>query len=298
MKQFILLIFCTVAVILSAQKKPVTIKDFNKWNSYSNIILHPNAEFLSYEIKPGKGNKTLIINWFRKEKSDTIFRGEELQYNKDATLVAFKLVPSLKQQRQTKKENTPKNKAPKDTLCILSAHIDTLIKFPKVKHYSIPNEGGSWIAFTSEEKFEAPVDTCCTDSLKTNSKKSTIKGGDNMVILNGSTLDTLIVRHVTSFKWSENGVGLLFTTEKKDSVTHAGIHYFNTLEQSITEISNIEGEIKKFTINKEGDQVAWLCSNDTLKEKTCELRISDAKNFSKHIIIDTNTVEIPKGWAP
>ncbi|MFB6317021.1 alpha/beta hydrolase family protein [Saccharicrinis sp. FJH54] len=297
MKKLFLFIFALIPFIIFAQKRPVEISDFNDWNSITEVKLSQTGNKISYKLKPGKGDAQTIVYDIEKSENDTFLLSSGLRFSHSADLIAFKIEPSLQTQRDAKKEDLPKNKQPKDSLGIFLYAKDTLIKFPRVKLFDIPEDNGTWVAFTTEEKYLPPKDTTQADSVKIKKNKLS-KGGDNMVIFNGSTLDTILIRNVTGFKWSKNGNILTYAVKKEDSVTMSYVNYFNTGTMEQNNIYTVEGEVSKLTTDDEGTQLAWLSSTDTLKTKIWQLDMFNLKSNRLIPVADTLTKSFPEDWAP
>lgn len=270
MKLFIFIFSLLFSSSLFAQKRPVTISDFNNWNTIRNTTLTNNGKKLSYKLEPGKGNPQIVIYDIETAKNDTLQNADGLKINEEATIAAYKILPSLHQRRDAKKRELPKKKQPKDSLGIVLFNKNTVVKFPKLKTFKIPEDKGSWVAFTTEEKYLPPEDTTTTDSTRS-SRSKLPKGGENLVIYNGLTTDTILLRNVTEFQWSKNGRILAYVVQKEDSVTLSDVRVFETETQKSRLVHNLEGYIKKLSIDDVGDQLAWLISEDTTKVKTWTL---------------------------
>ncbi|MFC0876597.1 alpha/beta hydrolase family protein [Saccharicrinis sp. FJH2] len=297
MKKHFILFFLLISTFSFSQKRPVQISDFNNWNSITEIKLSNSGNKIAYRLKPGKGDSRTIVYDVNKDKPDTFHLSTGLKFSGDANLAAFKIEPSLQQEREAKKMEKPKAKQPKDSLGIYLFAKDSMVKFPKLKNFDIPEKNGNWVAFTTEEKYLPPEDTTIADSLKTKKPKLP-KGGNNLVIFNGSTLDTILIRNVTDFHWSKAGNILAYAVEKEDSVTTSSVHYFDPKTRQKHTVNTITGKVTKLTTDDDGEQMAWLSSTDTLKIKTWQLEFYSIKDNKVSIIADTLSKALPTGWAP
>ena len=297
MKKLFLFFLSFIPLLNFAQKRPVQISDFNNWNNITEIKLSKNGNKIAYRLKPGKGNSSTIVYDVNSAKSDTFFLSTGLKFSANANLVAFKIEPAMKEKREEKKAERPKDKQAKDSLGIYICEKDTTVKFPKLKKFDIPEENGNWVAFTTDEKYLPSKDTTASDSANTKKPKQP-KGGNNLVIFNGSTLDTILIRNVTDFRWSKNGNILAYTTQKEDSVNISSVNYFDSRTCGKHNLYAIKGALNKLTTDDKGEQIAWLSSTDTLKNKTWNLEMLNLKDKKVRLIADTLSEELPSGWAP
>jgi dipeptidyl aminopeptidase/acylaminoacyl peptidase len=166
-------------------------------------------------------------------------------------------------------------------------------KFPKLKSFKIPKENARWIAFTVEPE-PAPKDTTENNSKKKKEKQE----GDDLVLFEVETGDTLMFRNVSDWTYAQKGESVFFSHEMKDSAsTVSSLYVFKTSNGDVSEIFSDEGWMKKLTSDEAGNQFAFLFSQDTIKEKTYSLFLGNL-NETPGKIVDGYTSGIPVGWTP
>lgn len=297
MKQIIFSILLAAGFAAQAQKKPVQISDFSNWQSIRNISLADNGKILAYKLQSGKGDPKYILHHIEENFNDTLYLADELKINNETSIAAYKIVPTLKQQRLEKKEDLPKDKYVKDSIGILLLKDDTLLTFPKLKNFKLPEDKGAWVAFITDEKYLPPEDTCRVDSLKKERPKLP-KGGNNMVIVNGTSADTTLVRNVTEYNWDKSGSVLAYATKIEDSLTVSKVYTLNTENNTSKLLFELRGEIKKLVLDDNGSQLAWLSSKDTLDVKTWRLFYYDLAKKEIRIVADSGSTALPENWLP
>ena len=80
-----------LTVSLTAQKKSITIADFDTWKQIDNREISENGNYLVYEYNPGMGDGTLVITNLKTGKTDSIPRGYNATINGNSNFVAFKI---------------------------------------------------------------------------------------------------------------------------------------------------------------------------------------------------------------
>lgn len=288
---------------LSAQKKNLKIDDFNHWYHISASKLSDDGKCLVYERAPGHGDGELIIHNLVTEKKDTLNRAFGAIISEHNKVIAFKIKPQLNAIRSAKLKKASKNKVPKDSLGVWRDGIDSVVKFPKVLAFSLPEEGPGYVAFTSDEKFKnfkdtAKIsDTLLVDSLKTKTTKP-MKGGKTLVVFYPENGDTVHVEHVNEFKWSKSGDCLWVLQSMKDSVNKIRISSFDPLTKTSHVYFEKEGDAKKLTLDKEGRRLVFFFSTDTVKEKIYSLYGLDQPKAEVSLWADTLSNGMRQGFMP
>src|SRR5690606_1897627 len=94
MKQVVTVLFCAVFIGHSfAQKKEVDHTVYDEWKSLSHSLISNDGLFVSYQIKPHKGDGFLYIYKLEKDKLDSIPRGERAVFAGDNSFLSFIITP-------------------------------------------------------------------------------------------------------------------------------------------------------------------------------------------------------------
>lgn len=287
----------TIAVIISlsinaqSQKKVLDHTVYDDWNKLSKPQLSEKGNFISYEIIPGKGDGKLILNDNNSQAKDTFPRGYKAVISANETLFAYHIKPTYDTLRKCKLEGFKKEKFPKDSLGIYSITGDSISYFPNLISFKLPEKNTDWIAFLNETKIQR--DTSNTDSIKSKKKKKKTQ------ILNLFSFEEnhhFKFKNVEEYTFSEDGFSVAFIINKNDSIDSTYVHHFDLSKQIDQVLFKSKGQAKKITINKTGDQIAFLHSTDTINEKAFQLNLWNSKSGNR-IILDTNDVVLPKTYS-
>lgn len=282
-------------------KSALSVNDFASWNVIQRARVSNDGRHFMYELNPGHGDGELIVRDVETAHADTLSRGYSARIAGNSALVAFKIKPQLAVRRKAELEKMKGEKSPKDSLGILVFGADSVVKYPKVKSFKMASEGGGWLAFLSEEKFEIAADTSTvegTDESEASKKeKKQVKGGKNLVIVNPATMDTMIIRHVTDYNWSKNGKLLVMLTEEKDSTTFSSVKTFTPESGAFKEMFRNEGVLKNLAVDEQGEQVAFLFSGDTTETKSYQLIYGNEANREIKYLTDSVISGLPSGWC-
>lgn len=295
MRRIALLALCFVTTGILAQypaKKSLTIDDFSRWNTLANPIISNDGTRIAYEQNPQKGDGMLIVK-SGKSGFDTIPRGNKAVFGPENDFIVFAIKQPEDSIRKAKLDKVKKEDMPKDSLGIWIFNKNDVKKFPKLKSFKIPEENARWVAL-SLEPVSAPK-----DSTENNSKKKKEKQeGDDLVLFQVETGDTLMFRNIIDWTYAKKGESIFFSREAKDSTgTTSSLYVFDTSKGRVSEIYSEKGWMKKLTSDEAGSQVAFLFSQDTIKEKVYSLFLGHL-NEEPEKIVDAYTRGIPVGWTP
>ena len=282
---------------LSAQsqtKKALSISDFNEWNTIVGPQISNNGKYIAFELNPQKGDGNLVIIY--NNDSDTIPRGNKVKIGSENDFAVFTIKQPEAKIRKAKKDKLEKNKMPKDSLGIFIFKEKQLKKFPRVKSFKIAEENAEWVTFLMEGE-EEKKDSTETGKEKTGKKKSK-QPGDDLVLFEIKSTDTLHFSNVTEYVVSKKYDAIYFVQQTKDSLdTHSSLKYFDTDSKIIKEIYKSEGWLKKIATSEDGSNYAFLASKDTTEEKVYAL-YSGSVGSNCELIVDSRTNGIPVSWSP
>jgi dipeptidyl aminopeptidase/acylaminoacyl peptidase len=155
-KFFPLLAALLLSLSLTAQKKALDHSVYDGWQSLGERAISSNGKFVAYTVNPQEGDGTLVIqaidNSFKKE----IPRGYNVTISEDSRYVIFKIRPFFKETREARIKKKRPDDMPKDTLAIIEAGKDSIVKIARVRTYKTPQKGdGRWLAYLSEKALPA-----------------------------------------------------------------------------------------------------------------------------------------------
>jgi len=295
MRSITLLFLCFVSLGAFAQKpvkKPLSIDDFGNWNTLSNPVISNDGTRVAFEQNPQKGDGMLIVK-SGKMVFDTIPRGGKAAFGPENDFIVFSIRQYEDSIRKAKLDKVKKEDMPKDSLGIWIFGRNEIKKYPKLRAFKIPEENARWIAFTVEPE-AAPEDTTGNRSKMKKEKED----NDDLILFEVKTGDTLMFRNVAGWTYAKKGKSVFYSREMKDSTgTVSSLFAFDTSTGQSSEIYSDPGWLKKLTSDEAGNQVAFLFSQDTIKEKVYSLFLGDW-NETPEKIVDSYTSGIPVGWTP
>lgn len=314
MKKFLLIIsivlyFCFQNI--AQNKVPINYKVYDTWKDIENAIISENGEWVSYEINPQKGDGWLFNYNIKSGKKDSIARGYAAKFSTSSDFLVYKIKAQEDTIRKAKIAKKKDDDLPKDSLGIWIFKNNKNIKFPQLKSFKIAKENSSHIAYfldknvLKKDSIISKDSTSIKDSTKLNTKpkkkkKENKKKSDTWLlnIYNPTTFKSYQYKDVSDYSVSNNGSVICFITLKKDSIADTcSVYYFNTTTEKYFLIYKNKGTAKKIFSDDSGEQISFIFSSDTAKQKSYNLYYWNKKNNQTKCIIDTMNTSIPKGWS-
>lgn len=242
---------------------------YAKWNTIDKEQLSSNGDWVSYNIVPGYGDKTLVLYNTRTQQEIRFPRGEKAKFDYSNSFLAFEIIPHLDSLQDHKRRKGKPQEAPKDSLGVYHLGNGTLEKFANLKKVAMADKMGGVIAFKigTEQKVEEDTiqsDTIVTDTIiKPIIKKRPKKKTDLVIyydVLN-KKMDTL--KNVESFVFPKYGTRLFTTIEKEDSITNPGVYYFERGGNDLKSIFRTKGKFSNLTPDSIGIQCSFIADLDT-----------------------------------
>ena len=297
MKKLIIVLFlfaCTNIIAQQSTKKILEINDFAAWKTIAGSSISNDGKSVVFELNPQKGDGNLII--INGQKSDTIPRGNKAKISSENDFVVFHIVQPEEKIRKAKKDKVKKDEMPKDSLGVFIFKDKSFIKYPKLKSYKIPEENTNWMAFLLESGEEKKDTTEKEKSSK--EKKAPKQPGDDLVLLKVKSKDTLQFKNVIEYSVSKKGSAIYFVQQTKDTVnTYSTLKVFDTASEKVKELFASEGWVKKVVASEEGENYAYLFSNDTIDEKVYSL-YSGIGDGEPEMVVNEQTAGVAVGWTP
>jgi dipeptidyl aminopeptidase/acylaminoacyl peptidase len=300
------LIVSTIFSVYSQELKSLTIDDLMEWNHLKREQISRNGQFVSYEITPLKGDGKLFV-WDKKsQQNKTFYRGTSAAFSPESNYIAFKIQPYYDTVRQLKLKKTKKEKLPKDSLGVYIFETGEFKKFERVKSFLLPDKGSSWMVWSKEKeikkKDKTEEDTAKNEKKGKTKKKKKEKTFDKsapksfeLVVYNPIADVTYSYENVTEYEFSEQGNTLVFIRQQNDSLLRSAVVKFDTKKEKADTIFIKEGLSKKLAVDHKGKQIAFIHSEDTIKEKAYSLQYFDGKTIAQ--IADTLTETIQDKWT-
>ncbi|TAJ12384.1 S9 family peptidase [Marinilabiliaceae bacterium JC017] len=281
-------------------KKPLTFSDYNQWKSLRSEKISNDGKWISYEINPQEGDGWLYLYDKEKATRDSVARGKKAVFAAGSEFWAFNVVAQADSIKQLKLDKVKKDKFPKDSLFVRNLTNGVDKAFSLVKSFKVPKDGGDWLAI-SFDKAAAPKDTISkkeeTDKADKKKKKAFKSEGTPLVFYRPSTGDSLCVEQATKFAVAKNGNAAYAVQSIGDSTEHSVVLKFSPATWRLDTLFKATGKIEKIASAYQGDQCAFLFSNDTTKRKVYRLYHWDEKMKEPVMLVDTLHPALPDTWS-
>ncbi len=322
-KQLLLLLLLMLSVGLWAQKKSLTVDDFDNWKRLGSAQLSSNGKWLSFEQTPYKGDGELRLQ-DAEGKEELIFsRGYSARFSGDGSFFTFKVKPQTDSVRALKLKKVKKDKLPKDSLFVYLTEAKKTFSFPAVKTLKVAQDGGEWIAFTLEKKKEAskPKEKNKKEDKKKKRKKRKKKDKkknkkeekkkdtkpkakdknapktSELFLLNPIKGDTITIKNVSAYTISKNGQAIAYVVLKNDTIVQSSVYVFDTKKAEHKLVFKKEGIAKSPSLSEKSEHLAFLFSADTIKNKTYDLYFTSGFEKVNTPLISVGNPALPKDWT-
>lgn len=289
----------TAAVAESMEKKAIGPEDYATWERLADPSISSDGKWVYYISNPNRGDTKLTLHHVESGKQLHFDRAKRVNFSPDNNYLVFLRSARFETTRQAKIKKVKADKMPKDSLCVYLFDADTLLTVPRVKSYSVNKEGNAWLTLHLEKPLPPPADTSAkkdtthipdsslalTEEPDTSQKKVEVKKeekpkakkpkireeGTPLWVWHPLEQDTLILEYAGSYTVSDRGKRVLASTKIKGDPDSIRITLIEPEKSDIKVILEKAGEAKSFRFDKNGDQLAFLFSGDTTKQKIYDI---------------------------
>lgn len=251
-----------------SQKKQLDHADFALWKTIEKSKMSPNGNWVAYVLEQGEGqlDNTLIIYDALKSNEIRFDRAEEAHFSADNRFAVFRIKPPIDTLKALRRKKVDKEELPKDTLAIYNLQTGALEKIAGLQSYQLPEKWGDWLAYQYE-----PIEVDTTERENGEKKKKGKKSKDKghpLVIRQLGTSNQNTFEGVMHYTHSEEGASFLFSSKGQDSSFMAGVYHFDTQNAVLQPLlRHPKGKFEQLTLNKKGEQAAFIADLDTTKAK-------------------------------
>ena len=260
------------------------------WNKIEDVIISPSGQWVSYSIKPGKGDETLCLYNTQTKQTTKFERAHNAKFDFTNKFIAFQISPHIDTINKLKKEKVKKDKMPKDTMGIYSLMQYQFDKIPDVDSYKMPEKGGGSVALKLHKRSSKKDTTLVKDEGKEN--------GTQLFVYNDNKNTIISYPYTLDYEWSKFNNQLMVHSTGKDSIQNNTISIidYNTFEEK--SIFNHKGKYSKFRFNEQGDKLAFILDRDTTKieDRPYELMMWNGGDYAK-VIATTSSDFLKKNWT-
>ncbi len=296
---FLIVSLCCLGTVMAQQEKKIINNDaYDSWKTLSNETWTPSGKFVSYQIKPGKGDGYLYFLSTENEFKDSILKGTKAKLHYEDLFATFIIKPGYDTIRNLKLAKTKRDKFPKDSLGIIWFEKDSILKIPNVKSYQLAHEG-NWLAYLSTEdlRAECPKYKFWQIFKKRRGCDRVETTGHTLTLLNPVSGKTETIHQVTDYQFNKSGKYLTYTTSEKGETDTLSAWIYDFDQQKHIQLLNQQLSIKSARFDDQKAQLVFLTSSDTNENKTYSLAYWSPGKPHADIVVDTLTKGLKEGWS-
>ena len=115
----LIVLFLGSHILFAQQKRPLTHKDYDSWESLSSSKITKNGYWVGFQVSPQDGDGRLEIFSFKNpSKRQIVPRGTSFDFSADDAFAVGKIVPEKDSVHVLKLKKTKKDDMPADSLFI------------------------------------------------------------------------------------------------------------------------------------------------------------------------------------
>ena len=304
----LLLLALLLAAPASAQeKRPLDHDAYDIWNRIQQSGLSADGRWLHYRLTPGHGDATLVVQEVSGEGIHEIERGQNPAFTRDGGFVVFRIAPTLEAREEARSNrNTP---MPRDSLGILEVATGELRRIPRLKAFTVPEESREWIVIhreapgngeEGEEEKPAGEEEPPAGEDQPSSPDRDRDTGTDLMYVNLRTGEERVFRGVTEYRVHEDGSLLVFAVQSEDGNDGDGVHLVRADAPQAVPVLLGMGEYQRLTLDREGEQVAFLTNrdawNDTDEEPPFSLFHAPLDGSEARAVASAGVDGVPAGW--
>ncbi len=280
-------------------QRALSSEDYDGWKSVQRTILSNDGTWVAYEINPQEGDGELVVEAPATSRRLSFPRGYGARFSADGTYLIVKIKPAREVIRVAKKNKLKPDKMPKDSLVVVTLADGTKRTFANVLSFQVGEDAGNWLAFLAKNE-EVKKDTT---QKGTKEKKTKKPKGDLLTVLNMAGSEAFAIDHVSEYALSAQGNRVLWAREwLRDTLLVRGIYAYTprTKETESLDSSSVVAVYAKLTLDKKGEQAAWMSSPDSAKAEVKRFSLF-LRNFSKKtnlLVADSTTKTLPRYYTP
>lgn len=140
-----------ISAILFTRKKTITHNNYNDWKTLQSPKISDFGNWISYEIKPHRGDGVLFFLNEKAKDTFSIERGNSAVISQDEKFTVFKIHPGFDTLRKLELVEVKKEKWVKDSLGILNLVNGEIHKWADIKKFQLSEQGSLLVALSHKE---------------------------------------------------------------------------------------------------------------------------------------------------
>ncbi len=324
MKSILVSILILPALVsFSQKKKQLDHPDFAIWNQVMNSQLSNDGLWVSYELVPGEGDRTLVLYDVKNASERHFLRAQKSKFTDDNRYAVFTITPPEDSLKALRRRKVDKEKLTPDTLAILNLSTGIVDKIPDLEGVSVPERWSGYLAYQvkpavkneeiekEEEKEEgekekekleevekAEEERKAEEKKEKKKKSPSKKNGYPLIVRNLMTQSEDTLHFVTDYTLSKYGTVLAAYSTGSDSTMKAGVFVYDCDQSDWNVIKTQKGTYKNLVWNEKGDQLAFIADLDTTKAQVrpYELHRWKPGMDSALVFVQNNAPFMSEGW--
>jgi dipeptidyl aminopeptidase/acylaminoacyl peptidase len=298
LKHILLLLILLLTQHINAQDKlKINAETYNKWNSISSISQSKSGDLISYEINPLEGDGILYLKSSLPNGLEKTFpRGYKAQINFTENYFVALIKPSFDSVRKLELAKTKKDHFPKDSLVIYSPLTDSTRIIADITSYKMADKG-PWFAYHSANDLRTPCPKKKKLQLFRKKKGCELSKTSGKTLFVANPIDSveLIFHNVVDYDLDKNGTKFYYTLSHQGEKDSLSLNIYDFTTNTNYEICTHQFSFKNLTFNENGNQLAFLSTNDTNKLKNYDLQLWDLSKPQLIVTLDSLHENMPNG---
>lgn len=286
----ILLLFALAFSVhsISAQEKPLELKDYGRWSRIVSPTPSPDGNWFAYALRPNGGDDTLHLKSLADESVLKIPYGKNPVFSDNGKYFAYMLTPNKAEADKLRKAR----KALLQTAILQQVGGEKIFEVEAANSMVFSNNGKFWLVHRAK-----PEDD-----------KTSHKGSD-LVLYNVSDGTSIVIGNVSEFSMNQKSSHLAYVVDAQDKIGN-GLYLFDLSSMS-TKILDVDQKIyqglawddansKKSQWANKGNQLAVLKGSkiDTLEQQVNELLVfSGLQDRPIKKVLSAESESFPNGFV-
>ena len=277
------------------------------WRGLQSRSLSADGNWLTFRYVPGDGDAELIIRRTDRDEVHSIARGGAATLTPDGGYAVFEIVPAYDAVRQAERDETPRNRMPKDSLGILRLGdpVSSVVRIPEVTSFQVPDEAGAFLAYMldsnggddegdDEEETEEPA----AESDEDEAERPERDEGHTLVLRALASGQEWRFDDVIDYAFTPGGTHLAFLRSTEDGAGD-GAFVVATSNGTLRPLHQGMGRYSELTTADEGTNVAFMTDAPDWASETPEftLMAADASSGAARAIATTGTPGMAVDWV-
>ncbi|MDC0257562.1 prolyl oligopeptidase family serine peptidase [Crocinitomicaceae bacterium] len=284
------LLFVSISIgAIAQEKKVIDHTAYNDWKSLKGAQISNDGKFISYEIKPHRGDGVLCVYNVETGETDTIPRAYRAQFSGGSSYLAFKITPGFDTLRTCELKEIKRTKWPKDSLGIYYLGQDSLAKYPEVKSFTT-SDVNDWmtVEFSHNNLTEVPGKKKKKKKRRKNKEPEYESKGKLLWVFHPEFSKE--IENVTGYEMSYEGDHVAYKTHRSmDEIDSVKVNFFSFTDRAIWTWKDQYTAVDIQTFNSNENGIAFYATQDTSEVKLYDIHLL-AVDGSSYMQLDSAKV--------